>query len=186
MTLSVFSKRFEDHLKHLELVFSKLREHKLKLKISKCHFAQAETNYLGFVVNGQGIRPHPNKVQSIQDLPTPTSVRDVRAFLGMCSYFRRTIPNFSKTAEALIVLARKYARFNWNDKCEKSYQDLKANLTKVPLLGYPDISSNFKIYTDASDGAIGAVLVQDCGHEDSIIPSIPNEKPIHFYSHKLN
>ena len=53
-------------------------------------------------------------------------------------------------------------------------------------MGYPDISSNFKIYTDASDGAIGAVLVQDCGPEDSIIPGIPNEKTIHFYSNKLN
>ena len=104
----------------------------------------------------------------------------------MCSYFRRIISYFSKTAEPLIALTRKYARFNWNDQCEKSYQDLKADLTKVPLLGYPDISSNFKIYTDASDGVIGVVLVQVCGPEDSIIPGIPNEKPIHFYSHKLN
>ena len=153
----IFSKSFEDHVKHLELVCSKLREHKLKLKISKCHFAQAKTNYLGFIVNGQGIRPDPNKIQSIRDLPTPTSVRDVRAFIGMCSYFRRIIPNFSKTAEPLIAMTRKYARFNWNNQCDKSYQDLKADLTKVPLLGYPDISSNFKIYTDANDGAIGAV-----------------------------
>ena len=182
----IFSKNFEDHLRHLELVFSKLREHNLKLKPSKCHFAQSETNYLGFVVNGQGIRPDPNKVQSIRDLPTPTSVRDVRAFIGMCYYFRRIILNFSKTAEPLIALTRKYARFNWDNQCEKSYQDLKNDLTKVPLLGYPDISQSFKIYTDASDSAIGAVLVQDCGPEDSIVPGIPNEKPIHFYSHKLN
>ena len=90
----------------------------------------------------------------------------------MCSYFKRIIPNFSKTAEPLIALTRKYARFNWNYQCEKSYQDLKADLTKVPLLGYSDISSNFKIYTDASDGAIGAVSVQDCGSEDSIISGI--------------
>ena len=131
--IMIFSKNFRDHLRHLELVFSKLREHNLMLKPSKCHFAQSKTNYLGFVVNGQGIRPDPYKVQSIRDLPTPTSVRNVRAFIGMCSYFRRIIPNFSKTEEPLIALTRKYAKFNWDNQCEKSYQDLKNDLTKVRI-----------------------------------------------------
>ena len=104
----IFSKSFEDHVKHLELVFSKLSKHKLKLKISKCHFTQAETNYLGFLVNGQGIRPDPNKVQSFQDLPTPTSVRDVRAFIGMWVVihtrslcFALTCPESSYEGEAI-------------------------------------------------------------------------------------
>ena len=86
----------------------------------------------------------------------------------------------------MIALTRKYARFKWDENCENSYQQLKADLTKVSLLGYPDISKPFKIYTDASDSAIGAVLIQDCGPEESIIPGIPNEKPIYFYSHKLS
>ena len=104
----------------------------------------------------------------------------------MCSYFRRIIPKFSKTAESLIALKRKYARFKWGENCKNSYQQLKADLTQVPLLDYPDISKPFKIYTDASDSAIGAVLVQACGPEESIIPGIPNEKHIHIYSHKLS
>lgn len=69
----------------------------------------------------QGIRPDPNKVQSIRDLPTPMSVKDIQAFIGMCPYFRRLIPNFSKTSEPLISLTRKYARFKRNDQCEKGY-----------------------------------------------------------------
>ena len=97
----LFSKTFEAHLKHSEIVFDRLRQHHLKLKPTKCHFALPETNYLGFVVNGRGIRPDPNKVQSIRDLPTPTTVKDVRAFIGMCSYFRRIIPFFSKKQQNL-------------------------------------------------------------------------------------
>ena len=103
----------------------------------------------------------------------------------MCSYFRRIIPNFSKTAEPLFSFTRKYARFNWTDECERSYPGLKDDLTQVPMLGYPDVSQSFKIYSDASDGDICAVLVKNCGPEDSIISGFPNEKPIHFYFHKL-
>lgn len=182
----VFSPTLEQHFQHLEMVFDRLRQHNLKLKPTKCHFAKKETNYLGFVVNGNGIKPDLDKIQAIRDLPIPTSIKDVRAFIGMCSYYRRIIPNFSKIAEPLVALTRKNSRFKWDEVCSQSYEKLKADLTTVPLLGYPDITKPFKIYTDASDNAIGAVLVQDCGPEESIIPGIPNEKPIHFYSHKLS
>lgn len=163
-----------------------MREHNIKLKPSKCNFALAETHYLGFTVNGQGIKPDLGKVQVIRDLPTPISVRDVRAFIGMCLYYRRIIPNFSRIAEPMIALTHKYARFKWDENCQQSYDQLKNDLNKIPSLGYPNISKPFKIYTDASDPATGAVLVQECDEQDSIVPGIPHEKPIHFFSQKLS
>ena len=92
----LFSKTFENHLNHLDIVFNRLRQHTHKVKPTKCHFAQSETNYLGFVVNGQGIRPNPNKVQSIRDLPTPTSVKDGTSFHWNVFPFQKNYPNFFK------------------------------------------------------------------------------------------
>ena len=106
----IYSETLEEHLFHLQTVFDRLREHGLKLKLKKCSFRQAETNYLGFIINGNGISPDPQKVEAIKSLPAPTCVIEVRSFIGMCSYYRRFVPNFSEIAEPVIALTRKHAR----------------------------------------------------------------------------
>ena len=98
----IFSSSLEEHMSHIQQVFDRLRQHDLKLKLKKCHFLQAETNYLGFVINQNRIKPDPKKVEAIQSISAPTSVREVRGFIGMCSYYRRFIPNFSGIAEPII------------------------------------------------------------------------------------
>jgi hypothetical protein len=85
------------------------------LKLKKCSFFQEQTEYLGFIINEEGVKPDPKKLEAIRQLPAPTSVREIRGFIGMCSYYRRFIPNFSQIAEPLIDLTRKYAKF----KCRK-------------------------------------------------------------------
>ena len=176
----------QDHLKHVQLVMDRLEKHFLRLKLSKCSFARNEIKYLGFIVNRFGIKPDEEKVKAIKSLKPPTNVRQVRSFLGMCSWYRRFVPNFAKITESLVKLTKKYARFSWNEENQKSFDYLKSSLSCVPLLGYPQSDKPFILYTDASDNCVGAVLVQSCNDEKEWIPNIPNEKPIHFLSHKLS
>ena len=121
----IFSNTLEDHLAHIQTVFHRLREHSLKLKLKKCSFLKAETIYLGFVVNEHGIKPEEKKVNVIKALASPQSVKEVRSFIGMCSYYRRFIPHFSKIAEPLIGLTRKYAKYRWDSKCQLAFETLK-------------------------------------------------------------
>ena len=100
----VFSATLEEHLEHLSIIFDKLRQHKLKLKLKKCGFLKLETNYLGFVISEDGIQPDQRKVEANRSLLAPTCVREIRLFIGMCSYYRRFIPNFSQIAKAVLLL----------------------------------------------------------------------------------
>ena len=109
--IMIFSPTLEEHLEHICVIFDRLRQHILKLKLKKCSFLRSETHYIGFVISEEGIKPHQKKVEAIRSLPVPTCVREVRSFIGMCSYYRRFIPNFSQIAEPIIGLTRKYAHF---------------------------------------------------------------------------
>ena len=138
----------KEHLEHLKIIFSKLRQHKLKLKLKKCSFLKLETNYLGFVIGEEGFKPDEKKIEAIRSLPVPTCVREVRSFIGMCSYYRRFIPNFSQIAEPIICLTRKYAHFKWSDTHQKVFEFLKDSwgwsggamvLGKIPVPGRPTI-----------------------------------------------
>ena len=91
----IYSSTFEEHMNHIQTVFDRLREHDLKLKLKKCNFLQAETNYLGFIITQEGIKPDSKKVEAIRTLAPPTSVRELRGFIGICSYYKRFIPKFS-------------------------------------------------------------------------------------------
>ncbi|MCG7874779.1 MAG: pol polyprotein, partial [Candidatus Thiodiazotropha endolucinida] len=182
----IFSPTLEKHFEHIQTVFNRLRQHNLKLKLKKCTFLQTETNYLGFLISKNGIKPDPEKVKSIRALPEPKCVKDVRSFIRLCSYYRRFIPSFSAIAEPLIKLTRKYSKFTWGQDAQQAFDQLKADLTAIPMLGYPDLSKNYILYTDASNDCVGAVLVQPCDEKDSILPNVPNEKPIYFLSHKLS
>ena len=173
----IFSASPDEHLSHLRAVFNKIREHGLKMKLKKCNFFQTETKYLGFTINGEGIKPDPEKVEAIREMAAPCNVREVRGFIGTCSYYRRFIPNFSEIAQPLIGLTKKFARFKWTAQCQKAFDYLKDSLSVVPLLVYPDTQKPYILYTDASDTCIGAVLTQK--GEDGEGKEV--EKPIYFF-----
>ena len=151
----IFSPSLEEHIKHIQFVSDRLRQHLLKLKISKCKFMQGETQYLGFIINKQGIMTDPDKVQVIKNMNPPSCVREVRSFIGMYSYYRRFIPNFSAKAKPLIKPTRKFAKFEWNKECQAAFDHLRECLTTSPLLSYPDTSKPYILYTDAGDDCIG-------------------------------
>ena len=91
----IYSPDVETHLKHLELIFQRLREVDLKLKMEKCSFLNKHIQYLGHIVSGDGIKPVPEKLSSIQQMPRPYTLKEVKQFLGLAGYYRKFIPRFA-------------------------------------------------------------------------------------------
>ena len=114
----VVGRTFEEHLSNLREVLTRLREAGLKLKPGKCHLAKFQVTYLGYVVSRQGITADPAKVAAVREFPTPKSVKELRSFLGLASYYRRFIPGFSKLAGPLFALTHKDIEFIWSTECE--------------------------------------------------------------------
>ena len=174
----IWSKTFELHLQHLQIVFDRIRNAKLKLKASKCEFLKKEMKYLGHVIKTNGeLQVDKDKVKVIEKLQAPKTVREVRSFVGMLSYYRRYIPEFSKVAAPLTSLTKKNCKFQWTDEQERSFATLKEALLKAPILHLPTIGEPFQLFTDASDAAIGALLTQKVG--DTF-------KPVYYLSHLLS
>ena len=121
----IFSRTFVEHLSRLSLVFDRLRQASLKLKPSKCHFAQSSMNFLGFVVSSKGILPDPDKISAVKSFPVPKSVKDVRSFLELCNYYRHFIKDFAKSASPSNRLTRKDVTFAWSPECETAFNSLK-------------------------------------------------------------
>lgn len=133
---------------------------------------------LGHIVCAEGILPDPDKIRAVAEFPTPTSVRDVRSFLGLCSYFRRFIRGFADVAEPLTSLLAKDHRFTWTPTAAATFDRLKTLLTSAPVLRHFDPSAPTELHTDASGTGIGAVLAQR-------FPNAPMENPVAFASRTL-
>ncbi|XP_061754270.1 uncharacterized protein LOC133551511 isoform X2 [Nerophis ophidion] len=147
-------------LQRLGQVFSRLQKAKLKLKPSKCCLFRRQVAYLGHVVSENGVATDPGKVRKVQEWPTPSSLKDVRRFVGLASYYRRFIKNFACIAEPLHALTKKHVQFHWSEECQLAFDDLKSRLITAPILGYPLDKGDMILDTDASDVGIGAVLSQ--------------------------
>ena len=156
----VFSKDLETHLQRLELVLERLVAVNLKLKPSKCHLLQKRVLFLGHIVSQEGIETDPRKIEAVRSWPTPTKLKEVRAFMGLCSYYRKFVPQFAHVGRPLHALTRKDVRFNWTHECDEAFEQLKTALTEAPVLALPLDEGQFVLDTDASGEAIGAVLSQ--------------------------
>jgi len=157
----VYSDDVEQHVQHLQQVFLRLRSVGLLLHPKKCRFAEPSVLYLGHIVSKDGILPDPGKVSAVQQFPIPTTAKTVRQFLGLASYYRRFVPNFSKIAGPLYTLTKQTVPFQWTTSCQNSFERLKCLLATPPVLAYPDFSLSFVLQTDASGDGLGAVLEQD-------------------------
>nr|GEX58972.1 putative reverse transcriptase domain-containing protein [Tanacetum cinerariifolium] len=156
----VFSKSKEEHEDHLRIVLQTLRQEKLYAKFSKCEFWLSSVAFLGHIVSAEGITMDPAKVEAITKWPRPTSVTEVRSFLGLAGYYRRFVEGFSRLALPLTKLMRKGEKFVWNEEREKSFEELKQRLVSAPVLTLPSGSGGFQIYSDASKKGLGCVLMQ--------------------------
>ena len=162
----VYSASEEDHAQHLKVVLNILREKQLYAKYSKCEFWLHEVSFLGHVVSGEGISADPKKVEAIIKWEQPKNVAEVRSFLGLAGYYRRFVEGFSRISAPLSQLTRKGVKFGWNEKCEKSFQELKTRLTSAPILALPSSGKEFVVFSDASHQGLGCVLMQ----EGKVIP----------------
>lgn len=156
----VFSETLEDHVKHLATVMNRLIEVGLKLKPTKCHFCRQEVEYLGHVITPHGLKTSEKHIAAVREFPIPETVRDVRRFLGMASYYRRFIPQFAKIAQPLHALTKKDIVFKWTQQCQEAMDILKLKLISAPVLAYPDFERPFILETDASIQGLGVVLSQ--------------------------
>ncbi|GKB64488.1 putative nucleotidyltransferase, ribonuclease H [Tanacetum coccineum] len=156
----IHSKTQEEHVEHLRLVLKLFKKEKLYAKFSKCEFWLREVQFLGHMINGNGIHVDPSKIKAVKNwkaLRTPT---EVRSFLRLARYYRRFIKNFSKIAKSLTILTQKSMTFDWGEEQELAFQTLKDKLCNVPVLALPDGSEDFIVYYDASGIGLGCVLMQ--------------------------
>jgi ribonuclease HI len=147
----------------LRLVLQKLRENQLYAKFSKCEFWLNKVSFLGHIITDGGIAVDPGKVRDVMKWEQPTTVSEIRSFLGLAGYYRRFIEGFSNILKPLTSLLEKDKKFVWTEACQNIFDELKKRLMNTPVLVMPDIYKSFDIYCDASKQGLGCVLMQK-GH----------------------
>ncbi|CAN6700765.1 unnamed protein product [Malus baccata var. baccata] len=157
---SVFGDSFDGCLENLTLILKRCMETNLVLNWEKCHFMVKQGIVLGHIISENGIEVDKSKIDLVRHLPSPTSVREVRSFLGHAGFYRRFIKDFSKIAQPLCRLLQKEVAFEFTKECTASFNQLKELLTTAPIIVPPDWSLPFELMCDASDYALGAVLGQ--------------------------
>ena len=163
------ARSFDGHIQNLRTVFSRLREANLKLSPKKCTLFRRQLKFLGHIVSESGVSTDPKKLEAVINWPTPTNVSEVRRFLGLCSYYRRFVPNFADTAHPLHQCTEHTQVFDWNPDAQLAFANLKRALVEAPILGYPDPDGHFILDTDASAYGIGAVLSQIQNGEERVV-----------------
>ena len=161
----IYSPDVPTHLVHMRQLFQRLREADLKLNREKCNFFKNHIQYLGHLISGEGIKPLPEKLESIKEMPPPTTPKEVKQFLGLIGYYRKFVPRFADVARPLTNLTRLDQPFEWSDKCQASFELLKEALIKEPILRFPDPNKPYTPYTDTSKYAWSCVLTQQYTHD---------------------
>ena len=158
--ITIYGSTFDECLINLEAILNRCIKKDLVLNWEKCHFMVHQGIVLGHIISKQGIEVDKAKVELIVKLPSPTNIKGVRQFLGHVRFYRRFIKDFSKLERPLCELLVKDAKFIWDDRCQRSFEELKIFLTTTPIVRAPNWQLPFKVMCDASDFAIGVVLEQ--------------------------
>ena len=162
----IYSKNMEEYLCPVQMLFECVRQADLKLTKLKCNFLKAHVQYLGHYISGQGLEPIREKLESLQQMPPPTDLTEVRKFLGFVGYYRKFIPKDSDIAHPLTNLTRKVIPFEWSRACQVAFEMLKEYLLKEPILKYPNPDQPYILYTDASKYAWAGVLTQAYAYKE--------------------
>ncbi|WVZ89218.1 hypothetical protein U9M48_035647 [Paspalum notatum var. saurae] len=157
----VYSKNEEEHEEHLRTVLTRLREHQLYAKFSKCAFWLREVSFLGHILSEKGVAIDPSKLEDVLNWKQPETITEIRSFLGLAGYYRRFIKDFSKTTKPMTSQTKKNVRYLWDPKCEEAFTSLKKSLTSAPVLAQPDVTKPFDVYCDATGNGLGCVLMQE-------------------------
>ena len=175
--LLIYGKNFDQHYSRLREVLDRLRKANLKLSPKKCHIMKKQVTYLGHLIVDGEVKPDPDKTKLIDTYPVPKSIKDVKSYVSLMSYYRKFIPKFAQIAKPLTSLLEKNAEFCWTLECQRAFDYLKTSLSKETNLYLPDFDLPFRLACDASGVAIGAVLSQVVNGK---------ERPISFFSKVLS
>ncbi|GJP80320.1 hypothetical protein CLOP_g10543 [Closterium sp. NIES-67] len=167
----------KQHVEHLRRVFEILRRERFYVKLSKSEFALEKVQFLGHMVSAQGVHVDPKKIEAVRTWKTPENVKELQQFLGFANYYNRFVPQYAKLAAPLTNLLKKNTPYKWEMKHQEAVEQLKQALTSAPVLILPDPERDYVIEADASDQAVGAVLMQDQGN---------GLQPIAYLSKKLH
>lgn len=165
----VVTETFEKHLEILQEIFERIKNAGLTVSEEKCFFCRPELRYLGYVVDHQGLHVDPEKVSAVLNIPPPKNTTEVRRILGVASWYRRFIPNFSTIVAPMTALLCKNKKWFWSDDCERALQQIKTALVTAPILTCPDFNRPFIVQTDASNFGIGAALTQQFDDGERVI-----------------
>lgn len=178
----IASEDIETHRTHVRAIFQRLKQYNLTINLNKCVFAKSEVKFLGHIVNTNGIRPQPQKVEAITSFEKPKIAKDLKRFLGMINFYRRFIPNAANTQlilQSLIDGNKKNDRrpIEWTIETENAFNDFKSKLANATLLAHPISNAKISLSVDASDTAIGGVVHQHINNQ---------LEPLSFFSKKLS
>jgi len=152
----------EGHDELVVEVIKRLEENDLYVKPEKCKWKVREVDFLGVVIGPEGIKMENEKVKGVLEWPTPKCVKDVQKFLGLANYYRRFIEGFAMVARPLHDLVKKDKKWDWVEREEKAFRELKERFTREPVLAAPDIDKKMRMEVDTSDYATGGVLSMEC------------------------
>ncbi|CAI7800469.1 unnamed protein product [Closterium sp. NIES-54] len=173
----IYSRDMKQHIEHLRRVFEILRREKFYVKLSKSELALKKVQFLGHIVSAQGVHVDPKKIKAVRTWKTPENVKELQQFLGFANYYNQFVPQYAKIATPLTNLLKKNTPFKWEDVHQQAMEQLKTALMSAPVLILPDPEKDYVIEADASDQAVGAVLMQDQGK---------GLQPIAYLSKKLH
>ena len=156
----IYSQSEKAHEAHLRTVLTLLREHQLYANLEKCEFWLAEVKFLGHVVSSDGVLVDPAKIEAVSKWAQPTSVFEIRSFLGLAGYYRRFVQDFARLAAPMTLLTRKGVKFEWTEAQDRAFAELKTRLTTAPVLVVPERGIGYEVYCDASGEGLGGVLMQ--------------------------
>ena len=165
----IWGSTVEETLERLGKFLDKLQGANLKLKPCKCSLFQKSVAFLGHIVSDKGISCDPSKIEAVKSWTVPTSRKEVKSFLGLASYYRRHISDFSTIAKPLTELTSNHIDFQWTNNCQLAFEKLKEALISAPILGYPKDNGLYILDTDASDVGVGGVLSQIQNDQEVVI-----------------
>nr|GFB32460.1 putative reverse transcriptase domain-containing protein [Tanacetum cinerariifolium] len=156
----IYLKDEKEHEEHLKAILELLKKEELYSKFSMCEFWIPKVQFLGHMIDSQGIHVDPAKIESVRDWASPKSPTEICQFLGLAGYYRRFIEGFLKITKPMTKLTQKKVKFEWGDKQEAAFKLLKQKLCGAPILALPEGTEEFIVYCDASNKGLGAVLMQ--------------------------
>ena len=168
----------EEHDEIIEEVLRRLEENDLFVKLEKCVWKVREVGFLGVIIGEDRVRMEKEKVQGVVEWLVPKSVKDVQKFLGLANYYRWFVKDFAKIAKPLHEMTRKEMKWNWGERQQKVFEELKEKFTTKPVLVTPDLDKEMRVETDTSDFATGGVLSMKCEDE--------RWRPVAYISKSLN